>query len=114
MDFESKITFEIPTNLDFDTLIQSNNYTLLLNKVQTSDNLKELSNSDLIKSLIGELNSEMNKDYGHPQSFSDPNYERFIGDVWVGIVLTLMILSTIFCMCSCYLYHKFRQWKNSG
>lgn len=43
----------------------------------------------------------------------DPTYERFIGDVWVGIVLTLMILSSIFCMCSCFLYHKFRQWQRS-
>uniref|UniRef100_A0A182Q6W9 Uncharacterized protein n=1 Tax=Anopheles farauti TaxID=69004 RepID=A0A182Q6W9_9DIPT len=43
----------------------------------------------------------------------DPTYERFIGDVWVGIVLTLMILSSIFCMCSCFLYHKFRQWQRN-
>lgn len=50
---------------------------------------------------------------GSEQQLLDPTYERFIGDVWVGIVLTLMILSSIFCMCSCFLYHKFRQWQRS-
>lgn len=38
-------------------------------------------------------------------------YEQFLADVWVGIVLTLMVLSCVCCMCSCLLYHKFQQWK---
>lgn len=45
---------------------------------------------------------------------SDKEYEQFLADVWVGIVLTLMVLSCVCCMCSCLLYHKFQQWKRSG
>lgn len=44
----------------------------------------------------------------------DTEYEQFLADVWVGIVLTLMVLCCVCCMCSCLLYHKFQQWKRSG
>ncbi|KAB0797854.1 hypothetical protein PPYR_08847 [Photinus pyralis] len=42
---------------------------------------------------------------------TDPDYEQFLADVWVGIILTLIVLSCVCCMCSCLLYHKFQQWK---
>lgn len=41
-------------------------------------------------------------------------YEQLLADVWVGVVLTLLLLSCVCCMCSCLLYHKFQQWKRSG
>ncbi|CAH1109670.1 unnamed protein product [Psylliodes chrysocephalus] len=41
----------------------------------------------------------------------DQEYEQFLADVWVGIVLTLMVLSCVCFMCSCLIYHKFQQWK---
>lgn len=51
-------------------------------------------------------------------ALSDPAYEQFLADVWVGIVLTLMVLSCVCFMCSCLIYHKFQEWKqrvdNSG
>lgn len=43
----------------------------------------------------------------------DEEYEQFLADVWVGVVLTLMVLSCVCCVCSCLLYHKFQQWKRS-
>lgn len=46
--------------------------------------------------------------------YREEEYERFLADVWVGIVLTLMVLSCVCCICSCLLYHKFQQWKRSG
>uniref|UniRef100_A0A182MXT9 Uncharacterized protein n=1 Tax=Anopheles dirus TaxID=7168 RepID=A0A182MXT9_9DIPT len=161
-NFESKITFEIPTNLDFDKLIRGNNYTLLWQNlhqqqqqqaaaaavggsVAASGAAARLAGSAFgamdggfggSSSLFGGIDySNGSSDYGllnSLQSFAnrgrdglgvggvgteqmlDPTYERFIGDVWVGIVLTLMILSSIFCMCSCFLYHKFRQWQRNG
>ncbi|XP_053680320.1 protein commissureless 2 homolog [Anopheles nili] len=151
-NFESKITFEIPTNLDFDKLIRGNNYTLFWQNLhqqhQSAARLAGgatfggmadaggfggLSGSSGTSSLFGGIDySNGSSDYGllnSLQSFAnrgrdglggagseqllDPTYERFIGDVWVGIVLTLMILSSIFCMCSCFLYHKFRQWQRN-
>lgn len=45
---------------------------------------------------------------------ADPEYEQFLADVWVGIVLTLMVLSCVCFMCSCLIYHKFQQWKSRG
>lgn len=42
------------------------------------------------------------------------DYEQFLADVWVGIVLTLMVLSCVCFMCSCLIYHKFQQWKHRG
>ncbi|XP_045472571.1 protein commissureless 2 [Harmonia axyridis] len=38
-------------------------------------------------------------------------YEQFLADVWIGIMLTLMVVICVCCMCSCLLYHKFQQWK---
>ncbi|XP_050092366.1 protein commissureless 2 homolog [Anopheles aquasalis] len=159
-NFESKITFEIPTNLDFDKLIRGNNYTLFWQNLQHQHQQQQQSGgggtfgagaaarlgagmadagsfgfgSSPSSSLFGAIDySNGSSDYGllnSLQSFAnrggagrdgmiggdqllDPTYERFIGDVWVGIVLTLMILSSIFCMCSCFLYHKFRQWQRN-
>lgn len=43
----------------------------------------------------------------------DEEYDQFLADVWVGVVLTLMVLSCVCCVCSCLLYHKFQQWKRS-
>ncbi|XP_019873166.1 protein commissureless 2 homolog [Aethina tumida] len=45
-------------------------------------------------------------------AITDPEYEQFLADVWVGIVLTLMVLSCVCFMCSCLIYHKFQQWKS--
>lgn len=95
-NFESKITFEIPTNLDFESMALSNNYTLLLTGIEEMD----FNNLAHNRADFG-INTE-------------GDYDRFIGDVWVGVVLTLMIVTSIFCMCACFLYHKFRQWKQSG
>ncbi|XP_053954909.1 uncharacterized protein LOC128861049 [Anastrepha ludens] len=36
-----------------------------------------------------------------------------VSDIWIGVILTLLIVSVIFFICSCFLYHKFQQWKNS-
>ncbi|XP_058053586.1 protein commissureless 2 homolog [Anopheles bellator] len=155
-NFESKITFEIPSNIDFDKLIRGNNYTLFWQNLHQQQQQIGGAGSALgaagaarlggmadsggfgfasspSASLFGGIDySNGSSDYGllnSLQSFAnrgagrdglvgsdqllDPTYERFIGDVWVGIVLTLMILSSIFCMCSCFLYHKFRQWQRN-
>uniref|UniRef100_A0A182U794 Uncharacterized protein n=1 Tax=Anopheles melas TaxID=34690 RepID=A0A182U794_9DIPT len=180
-NFESKITFEIPTNLDFDKLIRGNNYTLFWQNLHQQQQQQQHHYQGTVasgaaarlaavgtagasaataaaaatfggmgsdggspfgggygssgSSLFGGIDySNGSSDYGllnSLQTFAnrgrdgfgvgpgteqmlDPTYERFIGDVWVGIVLTLMILSSIFCMCSCFLYHKFRQWQRNG
>ncbi|XP_059607962.1 protein commissureless 2 homolog [Phlebotomus argentipes] len=104
-NFESKITFEIPSNLDFQTLAMSNNYTVLLTGVGEMDLSSTLGDSAISGTRGGLARDGL--------LTGDAEYDRFIGDVWVGILLTLMIVSSIFCMCACFLYHKFLQWKTS-
>lgn len=136
-NLDSKITFEIPNHLDFDRFIRGNNYSSFwhnLHQQQQEAAARAMGMGSLgtaSESLLGDYNSsDLNllnslqnfAGRGGPVGFAadgseqllDPTYERFIGDVWVGIVLTLMILSSVFCMCSCFLYHKFRQWQRSG
>lgn len=90
--YQSEITFAIPTNLDLQAM-EFPNVTVLLS------GMDDLDFNQLTQHL--DYNTEV-------------DYNRFMGDVWVGIVLTLMIVTSIFCMCACFLYHKFRQWKASG
>ncbi|XP_053954920.1 protein commissureless 2 [Anastrepha ludens] len=40
-------------------------------------------------------------------------YDKFMNEVWIGIVLTLILISMVFCICSCFLYHQFRTWKSN-
>ncbi|XP_058459366.1 protein commissureless 2 homolog [Malaya genurostris] len=133
-NLESKITFEIPNHLDFDKLIRGNNLSMFWPSLHYQQNAVDRvagmgSLGSAGESIFGDYNSSDFNLLSSLQSFAshsgsarlgdgseqmlDPTYERFIGDVWVGIVLTLMILSSIFCMCSCFLYHKFRQWQRS-
>lgn len=76
-----------------------------------------LSDNDSLTS--GKLSQVINNNFSvliatEFAEITDPEYEQFLADVWVGIVLTLMVLSCVCCMCSCLLYHKFQQWKRSG
>uniref|UniRef100_A0A1Q3G0C2 Putative conserved plasma membrane protein n=1 Tax=Culex tarsalis TaxID=7177 RepID=A0A1Q3G0C2_CULTA len=138
-NLESKITFEIPNGLDFDKLIRvgGQNYSSFWQNLHYQQDLAARAagmGTDYNASagadfnLLNSLQSFASRSSSGSSSASgsggvllgdgseqllDPTYERFIGDVWVGIVLTLMILSSIFCMCSCFLYHKFRQWQRS-
>lgn len=44
---------------------------------------------------------------------NEVEYSRVVSDIWIGVILTLLIVSVVFFICSCFLYHKFQQWKNS-
>lgn len=114
MDFESKITFEIPSiNLDFHTLSLSNNFTVLLTEIErNSVNSELINNNNHHKMNYDGLSAVAGVSGGN--SVDGGEYDRFIGDVWVGIILTLMIASSVFCMCACFLYHKYRQWKTNS
>lgn len=87
---EPRITFEIPSGLQLEAL---ENYTVLVTETQgTMDGTASTGTS----------------------TQEAEQYEQLLADVWVGVVLTLMVLSCVCCMCSCLLYHKFQQWKRSG
>jgi len=96
-DFESNITFEIPkNNINFDKLTMSNNYTFLLtslDEIRLRDSHEKLSR--------------------HILNTNGDEHNRFIGDIWIGCILIFLIVLSIFCASSYYLYYKFRQWKNN-
>ncbi|XP_054256923.1 protein commissureless 2 homolog isoform X1 [Macrosteles quadrilineatus] len=48
------------------------------------------------------------------ETTSNDEYDRFLSDLWVGILLTFMVLSCIVCLCTCFLVHAFRQWQQRG
>lgn len=56
---------------------------------------------------------------GHPQAprnaynHHETEIPLVVSDIWIGVILTLLIVSVLFFICSCFLYHKFQQWKNS-
>uniref|UniRef100_T1P7Q2 Phosphatidylglycerophosphatase A n=1 Tax=Musca domestica TaxID=7370 RepID=T1P7Q2_MUSDO len=49
----------------------------------------------------------------YAKGLDEADYSRVVSDIWIGIILTLLIVSVIFFICACFLYHKFQQWKNS-
>lgn len=83
----------------------AHNYTVLLSKLEKLAALSEINNDHLNQALPTVAT-------GH-HGMSQNEYTRAISDIWVGVVLTLLILSTIFFICSCFLYHKFQKWKHS-
>ncbi|XP_037939187.1 protein commissureless 2 [Teleopsis dalmanni] len=40
-------------------------------------------------------------------------YDKFMNEVWMGIVLTLILITLVFCVCSCFLYYQFKTWKRN-
>ena len=66
-----------------------------------------------VKTLIS-AESQLNISRPENSKVYNEEYEKFLIDVWIGIVLTSMILCTIFCMCSCLMYNKYQQWKIDG
>ncbi|XP_049832002.1 protein commissureless 2 homolog isoform X2 [Schistocerca gregaria] len=84
----------------------AHNFTVLVAEVASAGGGLELAlpGDDDVDGAPGE------PPYGQTDAAAD-DYERIMADVWVGAVLTLLIFSCICCVCSCLLYHKFRQWK---
>lgn len=91
---EPRITFEIPSRIQLEAFGQLDNYTVLVTETQGAMDGTPAT--------------------GTPSAQEAEQYEQLLADVWVGVVLTLMVLSCVCCMCSCLLYHKFQQWKRSG
>lgn len=41
-------------------------------------------------------------------------YDQLVADIWVGVLLSAILLSCVCCMCTCLIYHKFQRWKRLG
>lgn len=134
---ESRITFEVPSSLDFDKLIRDNNYTLFWQNLHSESNSRDresVSVDPLAPSTVqGDRNSSdfsLMSSLQHfagarggvdgwglsfgPSSGGGSQVEGPLVDpslLWIGAVMVLLILSGLFCVCSCYLYYKYRRWQ---
>ncbi|KAL9702521.1 hypothetical protein quinque_006039 [Culex quinquefasciatus] len=126
---------------DFDKLIRDNNYTLFWQNLHSSSStgLGETGHrggSGASELLAGHRDRNATSDYGQlmgslrgfagerggPYGWGlpdevglgvdsagpllvDPSY------LWIGAVMVLLVLSGLFCVCSCYLYYKYRRWQ---
>ncbi|XP_055854001.1 protein commissureless 2 homolog isoform X2 [Episyrphus balteatus] len=105
------------------------NYTLLISKLEKlalglNSNLENLThqghnNHHEISAIDRFFENSSDEDSGpvsislHPHGMTEAEYNRVVSDIWIGVILTLLIVTVIFFICSCFLYHKFQQWKNS-
>ncbi|XP_065081843.1 protein commissureless 2 homolog [Ochlerotatus camptorhynchus] len=136
---ESRITFEVPSNLDFDKLIRDNNYTLFWqnlhsepyrskesgrvlveNPVQGDRNSSDFSLMSSLKHFAGARGGvdgwglALGSGGGGGGGYGESQIEGPLVDpsmLWIGAVMVLLILSGLFCVCSCYLYYKYRRWQ---
>ncbi|XP_062559446.1 protein commissureless 2 homolog [Armigeres subalbatus] len=129
---ESRITFEVPSSLDFDKLIRDNNYTLFWQNLHSEPSRDRDSSalSPVDPSVQGDRNSSDFSLMSSLQHFAGARggadgWGLSFGDginqieeplvdpslLWIGAVMVLLILSGLFCVCSCYLYYKYRRWQ---
>lgn len=94
---ESKIIFDIPSDLDVKELQLPKNYTLFVHELK--------------RFAFGGTSDTPT--HHHTHGMTDEEYNRFVSDMWIGIVLTLLMVFIVFALCFWYMYHKFQQWKRS-
>lgn len=100
---ESKtITFELPSNVDIKNVNLPKNYTLFINE------LKRFAFGD-----DDDDGSGIYRAGNYYHGMTPDEYDRFISDMWIGIVLTIIMVFIVFALCFWYTYHKFQQWKIS-
>ncbi|KAH8246195.1 hypothetical protein KR038_003086 [Drosophila bunnanda] len=72
----------------------------------SSRNAEEIMDFDLANRVVLDSSSV-------DQLQQQLEYDKFMNEVWIGIVFTLILISMVFCICSCFLYHQFRTWKRN-
>ncbi|KAH8370722.1 hypothetical protein KR093_004809 [Drosophila rubida] len=88
--------------------IQLKHPTLSEQQPQLAHNSSEVSNMDFdFQNRVVLDSSSVNK------LQEQIEYDKFMNEVWIGIVFTLILISMVFCICSCFLYHQFRTWKRN-
>lgn len=123
---QPKISFEISSDFEVKTFKLPQNYTLFVNELRKlafgNDAGMDDANSDIGNSGGGgggnnDNNNNNNNNYYHHHynnhGMTDAEYARFVSDMWIGIVLTMLMVLIVFALCFWYMYHKFQQWKRS-
>lgn len=118
---DASITFEIPSTNDLEHIKNLDNLTSLLHRIlPVSAVLKDgelvtsdgsLVNKDQISGSVVLNLSDLKPNGLYEFLFGNTDVQTIINYLWIGIVSSLIILSIIFIIFSCYFYKKFKEWK---
>lgn len=124
---QNRITFEIPTARDLRHIDALHSFNALLQRIGNaaavsydssssgggSITTEQLSNSvvlDLADLRDNEADASSSSSLWE-QIFGDADMHELVNYLWIGVVTSLVILSLVFILFSCYFYRKFRTWK---
>ncbi|XP_017053484.1 protein commissureless 1 [Drosophila ficusphila] len=126
---QNQITFEIPSAHDLRHIDALNSFNALLQRIGNAAVSYDpappsgwspdgsISTEQLSKSVVLDLadlrdRSEDSTDSSWwSQIFGDADMHVIINYLWIGVVSSLVVLSLVFILFSCYFYRKFRTWK---
>lgn len=131
---QNRITFEIPTARDLRHIDALHSFNALLQRIGNAAydsasasasssasysgsmsghiTTEQLSNSVVLD--LADLREEEQSDSSSSlweQIFGDADMHALVNYLWIGVVTSLVILSLVFIIFSCYFYRKFRTWK---
>ncbi|XP_013111982.1 protein commissureless 1 [Stomoxys calcitrans] len=94
-------------NTAYDTFSADHQHSSLVDSLGQPITHEQISNSAVLN-MADLKNNAMS---GLERFFSGADMNSMINYLWVGVVTSLVILTVIFVLFSCYFYRKFREWK---
>ncbi|KAI8118454.1 Protein commissureless [Lucilia cuprina] len=97
-------------NTAYDTITagsQHHETNVLIDSMGQTITHDQISNSAVLN-MADVKNNALN---GLERFFSGTDMHSLINYLWVGVVTSLIVLTVIFVLFSCYFYRKFREWK---
>lgn len=119
---QNQITFEIPTAHDLRHIDALHSFNTLLQRIgnaavsydsspPASISTEQLSNSAVLDLADLREHNDADANSVWEQIFGDADMHAIVNYLWIGVVTSLVLLSLVFIMFSCYFYRKFRTWK---
>ncbi|XP_075163514.1 commissureless [Haematobia irritans] len=94
-------------NTAYDTFSSDHHHSGLVDSLGQPITHEQISNSAVLN--MAELKN--NAMSGLERFFGGSDMNSLINYLWIGVVTSLVILTVIFVLFSCYFYRKFREWK---
>lgn len=94
-------------NTAYDTISSDHQHSGLVDSLGQPITHEQISNSAVLN-MADLKNNAMS---GLERFFAGADMNSLINYLWIGVVTSLVILTVIFVLFSCYFYRKFREWK---